>query len=95
MFNAVPEVNIRYAIVKNFCGYDKMKYDFISTLSHEFAGAKEVIGYTDLKNALHFTSAEEATSVLESQPKWVREGHKVIPFELFCGECYIIVGGAA
>lgn len=89
------QTEIKYVIVRNLCGYDKRKYDFISTLAHEFKGKKEVIGYTDLKHAIHFDSIEEAKSTLMSQPEWVREGHKVLPFEIFFGECYLIQGSVA
>ena len=52
--------NTKYVIVRMSGGFNKTKCDFVSQLAHEFKGKTEVVGYLDLKNALHFDTAEEA-----------------------------------
>ena len=74
-----PE-NIKYVIVRKFCGYNPTSYEYVSQLAHEFKGAKEVVGYLPLANAIHYDSEEEAAAVLSSQPEWVQRDHKVLPF---------------
>ena len=84
--------NTKYVIVRMSGGFNKTKYDFVSQLAHEFKGKTEVVGYLDLKNALHFDTAEEALEVLRSQPEWVRNNHEVMPFWYTTYDCNIIVG---
>lgn len=83
--------NTKYVIVRKLGGFDKTKYDFVSQLAHEFKGKKEVVGYLDLANALHYDSAEEALAVLRTQPEWVRNDHEVMPFEYTTYDCFVIV----
>lgn len=68
---------VKYAIAKKYHGCAS-NYSYISTLAHEYADEKDVIGYLDLQNALHFDSKEEAEQVLETQPEWVKNKHKII-----------------
>ena len=77
--NVCPE-NIKYVIVRKFCGHHAESYDFVSTLAHEFAGCKEVVGYLPLRNAIHYDSEEEAAQALAFQPEWVQRDHQVRPF---------------
>ena len=53
------------------------QYRFISTLAHEFKGHKEVLGYSDLKNALKWDSREIAEKHLEELPDWAKDKHRV------------------
>lgn len=71
---------IKYVLVMKYCGFYAHNYEFISQLAHEFAGKKEVIGYSTLEHAIHFDSEEEALAALAAQPDWVKEKHKVQPF---------------
>lgn len=71
--------DIKYAIAKNYVR-SVIDPDFISTLAHEFAGESNVIGYLDLNNALHFKSKKEAQEILNTQPQWVKNKHKIVAF---------------
>ena len=81
-------LNTKYAIAKKHfkSAYDS---DFISTLAHEFAGEKEVLGYMQLKDAIHFDTVEEAKSTLSNLPSWALDSHGVVEFRNF-GIYYII-----
>ncbi len=51
---------------------------FISTLAHEFKGEKEVLGYTDLDNALKWDTREQAKKILSKLPDWAKGRHEVV-----------------
>lgn len=82
-------MDIKYVISRKHCN-DRNTYDFISSLAHEFEDEKDVIGYLDLNNALHYDTEENATKILISQPEWVRNNHEVIAFEKSVMGCYLI-----
>lgn len=84
----INENDFKYAIARKYYG-SKSSYDFISSLAHEFAGKKEVIGYLDLSNALYYDTQEQAENILKSQPEWVRNSHIVIPFEKLPWGCFL------
>jgi hypothetical protein len=85
----ISEDNVKYVIArKGTCNSNDC--DFIRTLAHEFAGEKEVVGYLDLKNALHFESEKGALDILNKQPEWVKGKHVVKPFEEFAFGPYLI-----
>ncbi len=50
---------------------------FISTLEHEFKGEKEVLGYSNLDEALKFESREIAKKCLKELPNWAKDKHAV------------------
>ena len=77
--NVCPE-NIKYVIVRKFCGYHAESYDFVAQLAHEFAGCKEAVGYLPLRHAIHFDTKEEAARVLATQPEWVKNDHTIRAF---------------
>jgi hypothetical protein len=70
-------MNNKYVICRKHCNNRNLS-DFISTLSHEYFGIKEIINCSDLDNALYFQTFEEAVQTLNSQPKWVQNKFKVI-----------------
>lgn len=88
----IPKEYIRYAIANKW-SYDPHKYDFVSTLAHEFKGENEVLGFSALKDAIHFDDKETALEVFANQPAWVHEKCEVIAFEKRYGNCYLIRGG--
>lgn len=62
---------------------------FVSQLSHEFAGKKEVLSYTDLNNALKWDTEEKANQILKELPDWAKNKHKVVKIEPYTfGWCY-------
>lgn len=69
---------IKYVIVSN-CSYPLV----VAELAHEFKGHTEVVSYLPYNSisegALIFDSEEQATEALKSQPKWVKEQHKIKP----------------
>ena len=56
-------------------------YSFISTLTHEFKGQKEVLGYSNLDQALKWDTQEQAEKVLSELPDWAKGKHEVIEVE--------------
>ena len=57
------------------------KYSFLSQLQHEFAGAKEALGYSTLDNALKWDTEEKAIQHLNELPEWAKGKHQVIKVE--------------
>lgn len=55
----------------------KTQYGFISTLTHEFKGMKEVLGYSDLDHALTWKDREAAEKQLSKLPDWAKGKHSV------------------
>lgn len=78
-YNTNPEQllrDVKYVIVRNHsCNY------IVSQLAHDFKGSKEVVAYVPEEHlsecSLIFDSEEQASNTLNSQPKWVKEQHKV------------------
>lgn len=56
-------------------------YSFISTLTHEFKGEKEVLGYSNLDQALKWDTQEQAEKILSELPDWAKGKHEVIEIE--------------
>ena len=50
---------------------------FISELSHEFKGYKEVLGYNNLDNALKWETEGFAKKHLAELPDWAKNKHRV------------------
>ena len=85
----ISEDNVKYVITrKGTC--NRNDCDFISTLAHEFAGEKEVVGYLDLENAIQYETEKEAVDILNKQPEWVKDKHVVKPFKKYVFGSYLI-----
>jgi len=58
---------------------NRTHYSFVSTLAHEFKGKKEVLGYSNLDDALKWDSREIAEKHLKELPDWAKGKHTVHP----------------
>ena len=69
--------DVKYALALN--PYARSSdYCFVSTLKHEFAGKKEVLGYSSLEEALKFDDIASAIKALDEMPAWAEGKHQII-----------------